>query len=197
MKIKIVKVFSIVLTFAFLLSSMASASTSSVAYFYEGETDEYFSPNSGTLHASYYSTYARTTLYFKYDSDRVSTISMANYQSDLYAGVDVKCDPGMALGDKMDAYSVTTTLPNPKTDIEGGETGYNHESEAVARGTLIADKTYTMTTTWNDYRSDTGSSGTGRWTANAELSFKSILDYNTLDWEGLTELGFNGVRGQD
>lgn len=197
MKIKNVKFFVLILTFAFLLSSMASASTSSVAYFYDGDTSEYFAPNSGTLNASYYSTYVRTTLYFKYDSDRVSTISMANYQSDLYAGVDVKCDPDMALGGKMDAYSVTTTLPNPKTDIEGGKTDYNHESEAVARDTLTANKTYTMTTTWNDYRSDSGSSGTGRWTANAELTSKSILDYNTIDWESLTTLGFNGVRGQD
>lgn len=176
----------------FAISTVAQA-VSENAYF-DG-TNKVYSPDSGSLNASYFSNYVQTTLYFKYSQERVDYIS--DYRNMFrWAGVDVKCDPGMQLGDTMDAYSVTTTLPDPKTDLEGGETGYNHESEAVAQGDLTANKTYWMTTNWHDYRPTSDNGKTGRWTANAELCAKGVGDYNTDDWESLTQIPFNGEKGE-
>jgi hypothetical protein len=54
----------------------------------------------------------------------------------------------------MSAYSVSSTLPNPKTDIENNDLfgNRNEESEVVALGSVSVG-TYNMVTYWYDYRS--------------------------------------------
>lgn len=195
MKKKYRRIVALVLVFAFALSSVATAASVN-EYFDEETANELFSPNSGTFNASYYSDEVRTTLYFEYSEERVEAIWQYVLYNSVYAGVDVKCDPSWELGDTMDAYSVSTNLPNPKTDTEGGETIYDHESEAVAQDKLTANKTYTMTTRWHDYRSTTDTGETGRWTVNAEHSVRIIADYNTLEYDSLCQVPFNSVKGE-
>ncbi len=116
--------------------------------------------------------------------------------------MDIKNVPSKTLGyDMMDAYSIATSLPNPKTDLENNDPfgSRNDEAEVIALGTVSA-KSYYMSVMWYDYRSG-GSSDNGTWYVNAEISSKGILDYNVIQpsgwngWAGCTNKSYGKTGG--
>ncbi|HOV28378.1 MAG TPA: hypothetical protein PK566_18745 [Pseudobacteroides sp.] len=80
----------------------------------------------------------------------------------------------------MSAYSVSSTLPNPKTDIENDDFfgSRNEESEVVALGSVSVG-TYNMVTYWDDYRSG-GSTDNGTWQCQFGMSKSGMFDYNNV-----------------
>lgn len=160
-----------------------------------------FVPATGVLTAVYYSgdanndPYATTKLSFTYTSACVSDVIAYNADG-LYTGMDIKSyRPGKA--PMMDGYSITTSLPNPKTDLESNNPLGNAQDEAdvVALGTIVANKSYTMTVQWWDKR-DGLSGSNGDWVVNAELSKKGIFDYNTQRYLGLASLAYGISPGK-
>lgn len=76
--------------------------------------------------------------------------------------------------DKMDAYAISTSLPNPKTDLENDDLlgDRNEESEVVALGTVEAT-TYNMSVMWYDYR-EGETNDNGQWQAQFNMSGQYI-----------------------
>ena len=100
----------------------------------------------------------------------------------------------------MDAYSIVTSLPNPKTDIENDDffiDNRNEEAEVVALGTIEANRSYLTSVYWHDYRSG-NSTDCGKWSVNAELADQFVPggDYNTVSWTPLTQLAYGCNRGK-
>ena len=130
--------------------------------------------------------YAITNVNFTLDSNNVSAIKAYNNGTNSsysgrkgYLGLDVTSVRNGST-DMMDAYSISTSLPNPKTDLENDDLGgtRNEESEVVALGTVSASYYY-MSTYWNDYRSG-GSSDSGKFQAQFNISEKGVIDYNNM-----------------
>lgn len=138
-----------------------------------------FYPTTGSI-TGYYdsdSTVVSTKLKFTYTSAAVKNIN--NYNSDeKYTGMDIK-----DVGNSFHAYSVTSTAPNIKTDIETNSLhDYDNEAEIVILGKLSAGKSYSMSVSWYDYRTN-GPNTPNRFAVNAELSNKPIapgFDYNVV-----------------
>ena len=76
--------------------------------------------------------------------------------------------------DKMDAYAISTSLPNPKTDLENDDLlgDRNEESEVVALGT-VEETTYNMSVMWYDYR-EGETNDNGQWQAQFNMSGQYI-----------------------
>lgn len=151
-----------------------------------------FYPTTGYV-IGYYDTNSDTVttqVSFRYSSAAVSNINNYNNQS-LYTGVDIK-----DYANGFHAYSITSTAPNIKTDIESnsGHNFYN-EAEIVILDPLTANRNYTMTVSWYDYRQGYTSS---RFNVFGELSKKGVFDYNVYQeaWETLTSLNYGAVAGQ-
>lgn len=144
-------------------------------------------PKSGTV---------QTYLSFRYSEDDALRIFADSY-ANVRAGMDVKNVPDGS--EKMSAYLVTTSLPNPKTDIEDGNffdsDGRNEEAEAVALGKIEAGSYY-MSVMWNDYRTG-ATTDSGQFNVNAEHSKKGLSDYNVIDWLACTELPYGRYKGQE
>ncbi len=72
--------------------------------------------------------------------------------------------------DQMDAYSLSTSLPNPKSDLENDDpTGTrNEESDVTALG-QVEPGTYYVSVMWYDYRNG-GNNDNGRWQAQFAMS---------------------------
>ena len=120
--------------------------------------------------------YAETYVSFTLDSNNVSTIKTYNSGTNtaapgmnLYLGLDIRSHRKSST-DMMDAYSIATSLPNPKSDLENDDLfgDRNEESEVVALGTVSA-RTYYMSTKWYDYRTG-GSDHNGEWRAQFHMS---------------------------
>lgn len=153
-----------------------------------------FHPTTGYLIGYYDSAadYITTRVNFSYTSTAVRNISAYN-ADEKYAGVDIK-----DVGNGFDAYSITSTAPNVKTDIEtnSGHNYYN-EAEIVILGTLSANRTYNMNVSWRDYRQGYLSDV---FSVNAELSNKPIapgFDYNVISggWKTLVQMPYGANRG--
>jgi len=151
-------------------------------------------PKSGYLATRFFDSttirdYAKTYVQIKLDSHNVTNILDYNNGGDnpgtaadnkkVYLTCDVS-SIRTGSDDMMDAYSVSSTLPNPKTDIENDDWfgNRNEESEVVALGTVSA-KEYNMITWWDDYRSG-GSTDNGRWQCQFSMSEKGWSDYNNV-----------------
>jgi hypothetical protein len=155
-----------------------------------------FRPNTGTITSTHYSNYATTYVSFKYSSGDVTAITSYNAE-DKYAGIDIKNVPSQTLGsDMMDAYSIITSLPNAKTDLENDDIfgNRNEEAEAIALDPVDSSTTYYVSVNWTDYRTG-AESDAGQWNVNAELSQQGINDYNTVDWSGCTFLTYGKTKG--
>lgn len=90
----------------------------------------------------------------------------------------------------MDAYAISTSLPNPKSDLENDDLlgNRNEESEVVALGTVEAT-TYNMSVMWYDYREgETNDNGqwevqfnmSGQYIGKGNLWIKTNGDYNNV-----------------
>lgn len=153
-------------------------------------------PTSGQINVTYndpsgLNTITTTNLTFKYSSAAISNINSKNAQG-LYAGMDVKDN-----GNSFYAYSVTSTAPNVKTDIEVnmGHDHYN-EAEIVIQGQMTANVNYYMYVSWYDLRNGTTSNSANDFFAvNAELSKKALLEYNVQAYETLRWLYYGPNKG--
>lgn len=135
------------------------------------------------------STGISTRVSFTYTATAVNNIKNYN-NAGRYTGVDVK-----DLGNCFSAYSVTSTAPDVKTDIEpNAGFDYYNESEIVIFGNLTAGKRYDMNVFWHDYRGGLKSS---EFVVNAELSEKGLIDYNVVPegYDRLAELAYGKTAG--
>lgn len=173
-------------------------------------------PNSGSITPTFYKVdaggqnYAKTYLDFTLTTSNVTAITAfnngtnSNWQGKpaAYFGMDTKNVPSSTFGnDMMDAYSIATSLPNPKTDLENNDIfgTRNDEAEVVALGTVSAT-TYYMSVMWYDYRTGS-SSDNGQWNVNCEISSKGVSDYNVIQpsgwngWAGCTNKTYSKNAG--
>ena len=150
-----------------------------------------FHPTTGSITGTYNSasTTVSTKVNFSYTTAAVSKINAYN-TSKKYTGIDIK-----DVGNSFHAYSVTSTAPNIKTDIEtnSGHDYYN-EAEIVIFGSLTAGKTYSMTASWTDYRKGFLSHV---FRVHAELSEKGVSDYNVIagGYKQLADLSYGKTAG--
>lgn len=183
----------LMLTFAIALSATAFAANEKVVNYNQTGVCNY-GPDTGLLCATYYAEYAKTFLTCQYSSNDATAI--ANYNAEnKYAGVDIKNVPSnyQTGVDMMDAYSISTTFPNPVTDLENDDIlgNRNEEAEVVALGAIQGNTPYYVTVLWHDYRTG-NTSDQGQWNVNAELSKKSIIDYNVISgmWSSVVQLTY-------
>lgn len=193
--------FALAVVIALSATTIANAISITEAESFSG-TQKRFSPTSGSLQVTFNSDNdtVRTILAVKYSAERALAIFTDSYNAD-YAGIDVKEVPDLGVYDVMDAYSVVTTLPDAKTDLENNNGDrYCDETEAIPFGRLEADKLYTMTTLWDDHRGTASQSQglTGQFNANSEQSAPGLGDYNVIygQWEHLTHVPFGDVQGE-
>jgi len=123
--------------------------------------------------------YAKTYCEFTLDSHNVTNILQYNAgtnpadSKNLYLGLDITSVRN-GLTDQMDAYAISTSLPNPKSDLENDDTlgDRNEEAEVVALGTVQAT-TYSMSVMWYDYRAG-GNNDNGEWRLQFNMSGQYI-----------------------
>ena len=168
-----------------ILCLVVSAAAISQGKPFSGGVDGDYAPNSGDFWVDYWPTYSRSRLTFKYSIPDTRTITLYSWEDPpKYPSVDVKSvNQQGGANDSFHAYSIITDLPSPITDLENnwGSSGNNNEAEVTALGRLTANKTYSMTTCWEDKRSG-NAEDKGSWVVNAELSVKSITgEYNVFD----------------
>lgn len=189
---------AIVLVFSMLLTPALGVDSSKTANFDVNNTPpsgfNLFYPTTGYIIGYYDSDYdtMSTRVRFSYTSAAVANVNAYNAE-EKYTGVDVK-----DVGNSFSAYSITSTAPNVKTDIEpnSGHDYYN-EAEIVILGKLTAGKDYDMSVSWYDYRKGYLSD---RFAVNAELSNKPLLpgfDYNVVSggWKTLASLYYGKTAG--
>lgn len=181
---------------AIILSISALGISKDVSWNKSGDN---FVPNTGNLalalpsDGSVSNGYTRTYLAFTYTSGDATSIFADSY-SNRHAGMDIK-NVKRGSKDMMGAYSITTSLPNPKTDLEDNNSdGRDDEAEAVALGKIEAGL-YSMNVTWIDYRTG-ASTDNGQFNVNAESSKKGVIDYNVVDWEGCVQMTYGKNKGQ-
>lgn len=184
----------------FMVMSIALSTFAVAAYTYVpfDPTKKFFTPNSGSLTVTcdVANSTVDTTLSFQYSSERALSIFSESYNAN-YATMDIKDHDQYTGFGKLDAYTITTTLPNPKYDIEDGNFDRRcEEAEVVALGGIKPDVNYSMIVTWNDNRSQTSQGKEVAISVNSELSSKGIIDYNAMDYEPCVIKVISDVKGQ-
>ena len=170
-----------------------SALASIVTKTWSGKTQ--YVPSSG-VHQTEFKTnpvskqpYVISMVDFTLNSANVTYIVNQNTTKSLYFGMQVRSVRDSGSVQRMDAYQVISSLPNPYYDLETntGEGGHRNEAEAIALGTVTA-KTYWMNVYWNDYRQSTVKCS-GGFKVTAEMSKKSIFgEYNAHEYTQITEV---------
>jgi len=167
-----------------------------------------YRPDTATLTPTFYSTYAKTTITFKYSSDDIMAINTI-YANNRYVGVDIKNQNSGTGIDMMECYSISTTLPNAYTDLEDNSgwfgsaflssDGRNDEAEIVALLPPGSNTNYTMTVNWTDHRSG-NEADAGSWAVNAEQSsYNGITgEYNVYNgnYLGMGGQPYSKYKGQ-
>lgn len=180
-------VLGIALTTCIFASSAFAALSASETW---SKTAKDFCPNTGTLDISANGQTLTTKIYFKYSSNDISYLE-GKYDDGLKAGMDIKNDAYEK--ERLDAYTITTSLPNPKTDIESDDLdGYNEEADVVALDIPSATN-YKMAVYWMDERDGKNS---GEFVVNAELSEKGFIDYNTVDYKTCVSYYYGADKGE-
>lgn len=141
-------------------------------------------PYKGSAQATFYKAdgndqnYAKTYCTFTLNNTNVNNILQYNNGNhsaeqgkNLYLTLDITNDPSTTNGyDQMDAYAISTSLPNPKSDLENDDLlgTRNEEAEVTALGAVTA-KTYSMSVMWYDYR-DGDANDNGEWLCQFNMS---------------------------
>lgn len=131
--------------------------------------------------------------YCEFTLDNYNVENILNYNAgtheanskNLYLTLDVTNVPSDGIHDKMDAYLIYTSLPNPKEDYEDDLSDSDErkeESEVVALGEVEAT-TYFMTTWWVDYR-NSNANDKGQWQVQFAMSGQYVGLPNTNIWIG-------------
>lgn len=154
-----------------------------VAWSYSDYSHGSYVPKEGYLSTRFYdessNDYAKTYVQIKLDTKNVTNITDYNNGGDnpgdladdlkLYLTCDVT-SVRTGSTDMMDAYSITSTLPNYKSDLENDDLlgSRNEESEVCALG-KVESKEYNMVTYWKDYRAG-GTKDNGKWQCQYSMS---------------------------
>lgn len=204
------RIMAVLLSFVFILEGGVPIFAVDTSYATWTSSKKNFAPNSGGLYAAFYPTYIITEIPCTYTTTEVSYITNwnkygytdgVNTYVHAYAGIDIKNVPDKAKAEQLNARRITSTLPNPKFDLENDlfsdSNNYQEEAEVVALGTIQAGVRYNTTVEWDDYRDGTLVE-LGHWNVNAELSAKGVQDYNVISgqWETLTHLYYHETKGQ-
>ena len=181
------------------LAGTASATSQTVNHWWTGGSS--FKPTNGSMATTFTTgTPAKvvTNLHFTLNSANLTAINNLKAQNGWYFGMDIKDYPAAGSVTRMDAYALTTTMPNPKIDLETnwdvGDT--RNEAEVVALGDLSAT-TYNMRVQWDDWRQGSVFCYGGFY-VNAEMSmqFFGIGDYQTMDYLGCMNFSRGIYPGQ-
>lgn len=196
-KTKLINILTVLVVCVLSFTVIASAVENS--YIALSSPTKSFSPENGSLTVSYYDDYVKTFLTFKYSAESVAEIRDMQHYGDLCAGMDIKSysNSSGGTGAYMDAYAITSTLPNYKPSMEANASDgftYCNEAEAVAMGTIEANTYYNMYVYWHDYRTGTAASA-GRWSINAESSALLITEFMTHDYDTLASLNYGKNKG--
>lgn len=155
-------------------SSVFAGPGTTVYWNYSNYDNGSYVPKSGRMESYFGSDrYFSTTVFFQFDTTNVNSILDYNNGGDnpgascdnvnAYVGLDVTSVADSQI-EAVNAYSISTNLPDPKTDLENDNPEvdtFNEESEVVALGRVEAGVNYSMATYWNDYRNgDSGDSST-------------------------------------
>lgn len=175
-----------------LIAFSASHTGPTDSWSYSNYNNGSYVPRTGTLQSWFFDDsgdeFILTKVSFTLDSYNVSQILDYNdggtnphpdtNGKECFLTLDVSSD-GDSWDDEIDAYSITSSLPNPKYDLEDDNfDGENEESEVVVLGTVSASS-YNCYTYWNDYRDgDPGDSG--KIQAQFAMSTKGFFDYNNI-----------------
>lgn len=165
------------------------------------EYEASFIPKTGYIKPSFYrypdQKMAETYCEFSLDNYNVTNIlkyNIGQHEEDtknLFFTIDIRNLPN-SNDDKMHAVAFSTSLPNPKCDLENDDDAEvderNEEAEIVALGE-VEDTSYYMYAYWYDYR-EGNSNDDGKWQVefvmsgqyigNGNLWFPSFGDYNTI-----------------
>ena len=157
-----------------------------------GAGDMAFKPSSGYLRTIFmpeteaFTNEASSYMSFYLDQSNINAINSYYDETELLPkrfGMDIKNVPNAGATSRFDAYSITTTLPNPVYDKEINHTvgECRNEAEVVATGEIEVGS-YSMQVHWYDYRDGTYASP-GAFYVNAEISEQWIPggDYNVYD----------------
>lgn len=189
-----------------ILSAAIVVYAASDSWSYSDYSKGSYVSKSGTMTSSYTNGYAVTKVEFKLDSNNVASITEYNNGNNSsypnvkgYLTIDVTSVKN-GNSDAMDAYAITSNLPDPKFDMENDDwfDSRNEESETVALGQVVSNKKYYMTTKWEDLRN--GNSGdSGRWQCQFSMSKKGWSDYNTFvqSSEVQATINYGTNAGQD
>lgn len=165
-----------------------------------------FIPLSGWAQPTFYrytqQPLAKTHCEFTLDEHNVSNILKYNagtHEQDsknLYFTVDFRNVPEGSV-DQMDAYTIYTSLPNPKLDYENDNENVddrNEEAEIVALGE-VEETNYFATAWWVDYRNGDDDDD-GYWQVEFVMSGKYIGDPDVGIWFPLLgdDSDYNTVR---
>lgn len=179
------KLGSIILIIALILTGSLMIYAASDSWNYSDYSHGSYCPKSGSMKSSFSSGYAYTKVEFELDSKNVTSIKQSNNGENSadpgvegYLTIDVTSVRNSS-EDKMDAYSITSNLPNPKFDMENDDIfgSREEESETVVLGTVKANKEYYMKTKWEDLRSGEKKDD-GQWQCQFGMSKKGWSDYN-------------------
>lgn len=149
-----------------------------------------YAPKTGWARPTFYKeisgeqNYANTYCEFTLDSYNVTNILQYNQgknpndSKNLYLTLDIS-NIKNGTTDQMSAYCISTSLPDPKRDIENDDPlgNRNEESEITALGT-VEPTTYNMSVMWYDYRNG-GDNDDGKWQAQFAMSGQYIGVGNT------------------
>ncbi len=188
-----------------VLVGLLFVSVASVSPLFAGSTSWSYSnynygtyvPKKGTFTEEIISDQYTCKTTFAFDSSNVSNIKDYNDGGDnpgtscdkakAYVTIDQSALPD-SWDLEIDAVSITSTLPNPKYDLEDNNFfGENDESEVVALGTVSA-KSYAVRTYWDDNR-DGDSRDSGKIQVQFAISKKGIFDYNNCIQSGAVQIG--------
>jgi hypothetical protein len=187
----------VVLLFCLAINASASTTTGTAATWGNGNSTTHpWKPYSGSITPTFYDItgqdYVKTYLSFTLSSVNVTAIKAFNNGTSThkaswkgkvaYFGMDITNVPSNEdYGyDMMDAYSISTDLPNPVIDIENDDWfgSRNEEAEVVALGT-VTNTSYYMSVLWDDYRTGANDDN-GKWVINSQMSELGVSDYNVL-----------------
>lgn len=191
------KTISLLLVLALVVGICPAAFAASSSW---STNSEYYKPKSGTITSRFYpatateKAQATTTLVFQYNPQSTANIK-AQYDAGRVIGMDIKNVKSMnESAHMMEPLVISTTLPNPKKDIEANGLDMRpNEAEVMALSQPSPNIQYEMIVTWRDYRS--GNQGNnGQWNVNAELSTKGWFDEWYVwdgNWASCTSLAYD------
>ncbi len=128
-----------------------------------------------------------TEVKFKFDSYNVQKILEYNTSynqncsnKNAFVTLDISALAKDEDEEKLNAFLISSNLPNAKRDLESdyGTHNYNEESEVVVLDPINSWKNYEMTTFWEDYRTGNINDG-GNINVQFGMSIEGFSDYNT------------------